>query len=90
MGGAALHEQENKRVAYLGTEFEGLVIPFVLESTGRLGPAAVDFLVRHGANCPPSKRSALLSDLSAILAMSLGEMSASVRRRLDPVARRRP
>jgi hypothetical protein len=76
-GGAARQEEDRKKFTYRNTEFAGSLFPFVMESTGRLGGAAVDYLERFG-NHVPSRRSALLADLSSILA-KLGEMCSHLR-----------
>lgn len=84
-GGAALQEEESKRALYAGTRYEDDLVPFVLESTGRLGQSAREFLERFDHPNPPTRRSALLADLSSILAIKLGEMSTSLRSRLRRV-----
>jgi len=89
-GGAAVHEEAIKRQLYANTQFADSLIPFVLESTGRLGQSARDFLEAFGNATPPSRRSALLTDISSILALKLGEMSSLLRNRLRGVRRRPP
>jgi len=54
-GGAARQEEDQKLLLYRHTPLDGLVTPFVMESTGRLGSEAVSYLERYG-NDAPSRR----------------------------------
>jgi hypothetical protein len=77
--------EDRKRREYLGTTYEAHLIPFVMESTGRLGPAAKTFLdtiSRHD----PAARSSFLQEVSVILARGLGRQQLRSRYRLKEVA----
>jgi hypothetical protein len=60
-------------------------IPFVMEATGRLGTAAVQFLV--DLELPKHTRTSLLYDLSAIVAKFNGKMVDSMRSNLSVAPR---
>jgi hypothetical protein len=76
--GAAKHMERNKRSKYAkiappSTPPPASVIPFVIEASGRLGPAAISFLLRI---CPTQTflRTQLLNEISLICARALGKM----------------
>jgi hypothetical protein len=76
--GAAKHMERNKRSKYAkiappSTPPPASVIPFVIEASGRLGPAAISFLLRI---CPTQTflRTHFLNEISLICARALGKM----------------
>jgi len=82
--GAALQAEARKRAEYRSSIYEDHLVPFVIESTGRLGPAAKIFLDQVASQDFPS-RSAFLLDISVLLACSLGRLSCRTRNRLMSV-----
>lgn len=80
-GGAALQEESKKKDKYRGTAYEDKLIPFVLEATGRLGPAAVEFLQKIGGKAA-GRRGAFQVEVSVILARAMGRFATRTRSRL--------
>jgi len=79
--GAAIQAERRKVTDYAGTIHQDILVPFVLESTGRLGPAAKLFLDKTtNQNIHP--RSSFLLEISSILARSMGRLCHSSRTRL--------
>ena len=50
--GAARQAEAQTMTEYRGTLYEASLVPFALESTGRVGPSAKAFLERVGAQAP--------------------------------------
>jgi len=82
-GGAAIQEEEAKKLEYRGGAHFATLVPFVVESTGRLGPAALAFMNRVSGDAA-GKRGKFLLELSVILARAMGRYSVHTRSRLLP------
>ena len=72
----------SKKHVHRGTEYEDHLIPFVVEATGRLGPAAVEFLQKIGGRAA-GRRGAFQVEVSVILARAMGRFSTHMRSRLS-------
>ena len=70
---AAVMEEEQKKNIYIPLVPLPTIIPFVLESTGRLGPAAKDF-VKKICGTNTFRRSQFITQCSWILAVGAGQM----------------
>ena len=79
--GAARHAEIGKLAEYEGTLYAPTVVPFAIESTGRLGPAAKAFLLRVGA-ADPGCLAALQLELGYTVARSMGQLYRHTRTRL--------
>ena len=79
-GAAILHEAHKTRL-YRDTVHAPHLIPFVLETTGRLGPSARAFLDRVTATATFA-RSTFLTEVSFILARAIGKSILQTRRRV--------
>jgi len=70
---AARHREELKRQAFyerFGTDTQILFVPFVVEATGRMGPAAVAYYDRYiAANTETWKGQQFLAKMSSIVAL---------------------
>jgi hypothetical protein len=77
---ATLHEAHKTRL-YRDTVHAPHLVPFVLESTGRLGPTASAFLNRVTA-AATFARSTFLTEVSFILARAIGKSTLQTRRRV--------
>ena len=82
--GAALQAESRKFADYRETVYNNTLVPFILESTGRLGPSAKTFLDRISGQDFTS-RSYFLLELSIVLARSAGKLCTSTRNRLMDV-----
>ena len=79
--GAAQQAEKRKVAEYTGTLYADSLIPFALESTGRVGRAAAAFLQRVGS-IDPGVVAALQVELSTILARNMGQLYHNTRIRL--------
>jgi hypothetical protein len=81
-GGAARQAEISKAAVYRGGRYEATLVPFVLESTGRLGPKACEFVEKIGGTAA-GRRGELIKDFNVILARATGRCGVRMRSKLN-------
>jgi hypothetical protein len=79
-GGAAIQGELRKRQGYEGTIYVETLVPFVLESTGRFGPAAERFVREYGGSA--ASQAAFKKSISTTLAIWEGKTRVSMLKNL--------